>query len=280
MRAAVLAAALCGSVLVLSVDPAGGAPAPAPPLILETTLTGYRVVGPEGQTGVGDPDGHGAARVGLLGNLLCHRIEVTAIDLPAPRPLLVTGAPGAPPLAVLADLANLNPAGRALGCTIVSPAVAGMIRSAPEMVHVIVGDRLRGGLGRADEEGVMLTTALSGAWVIGPGGGGAWDAGDLHAVGAATVTVTSHRLCVTVGATGLTGATVAHLHEGGRGVNGRLVLALPAPTARGLLGGCLDDVPARVLAPLLAHPDRYYLDVHSTAYPEGAVRGNLSRPSV
>ena len=77
--------------------------------------------------------------------------------------------------------------------------------------------------------------------------------------------------------------TRAHIHKAPAGVNGPihwdfLEAGNPVPSVAGQpsqLRGVARARAAAVLADLLAHPDQYYVNVHSTAFPGGAVRGQL-----
>lgn len=77
--------------------------------------------------------------------------------------------------------------------------------------------------------------------------------------------------------------TRAHIHKAPAGVNGPIhwdFLEAGNPVASisdqpSQLRGVARARAAAVLADLLAHPDQYYVNVHSTAFPGGAVRGQL-----
>jgi len=82
----------------------------------------------------------------------------------------------------------------------------------------------------------------------------------------------------------------AHIHRGKRGENGPVVANLAWPQD-GQAADCLNAVtqPARfggvdaataqaLIADILANPGDYYINVHNTAHPGGAVRGQL-RPA-
>jgi hypothetical protein len=67
-----------------------------------------------------------------------------------------------------------------------------------------------------------------------------------------------------------------HLHVGAAGHDGPVGVALPAPVQSGRIAACTSigrDLARRIWT----RPSHYYLNVHSTTYPDGAVRGQLRR---
>ncbi|GCL62452.1 CHRD domain-containing protein [Pseudaquabacterium pictum] len=83
------------------------------------------------------------------------------------------------------------------------------------------------------------------------------------------------------------GVRMAHIHAGKRGQNGPVVANLAWPQG-GQSADCLDginqrarfaaDVPSveALIADILANPENYYVNVHNSQYPAGAVRGQLA----
>lgn len=72
----------------------------------------------------------------------------------------------------------------------------------------------------------------------------------------------------------------AHIHKAAEGTDGPAVVPLNyAPTEEGLLG-CSFGVDAAVLADVLANPGDYYVNIHTTSLPDGAIRGQLFVPSM
>ena len=70
-------------------------------------------------------------------------------------------------------------------------------------------------------------------------------------------------------------AAAAHIHVGPPGVAGPVVLPLEAPNEGGISGGCIQNVNPRLLENIHENPDEYYVNVHTSDYPAGAVRGQL-----
>ena len=116
---------------------------------------------------------------------------------------------------------------------------------------------------------VTMKTALSGAAEV--------PAGDPDGTGAATVTIDSAKgqVCYNLSVSGIDKATMAHIHKGAVGVSGPVAVALDAP-ATGSSSGC-KAAPPEVIAAILAAPSDYYVNVHSAAFPSGALRGQLGK---
>lgn len=69
-------------------------------------------------------------------------------------------------------------------------------------------------------------------------------------------------------------AAAAHIHEAAAGVPGPIVVALSAPNANGSAEGCIASTDEQV-DDIIADPADYYVNVHTSDLPGGAVRGQL-----
>ncbi len=106
-------------------------------------------------------------------------------------------------------------------------------------------------------------------------------AGDPVATGTATVRLRAGQgqVCYRVSADNLGGAAVAmHIHKGAAGTAGPVVIPLATPNADGKAAGCA-GVSRALVGQILASPAGYYLNVHTAAFPGGAVRGQLNGTS-
>lgn len=69
-------------------------------------------------------------------------------------------------------------------------------------------------------------------------------------------------------------AAAAHIHVGAAGVAGPVVVTLSPPNADGVSSGCT-TVSHELHMNLHMHPEQYYVNVHNSAFPAGALRGQL-----
>lgn len=119
----------------------------------------------------------------------------------------------------------------------------------------------------ATKGGVTLTATLSGQGET---------PGDPDGTGTATIRTISGvgMLCYWISVKKITlPATAAHIHLTS---TGNVVVPLTAPDASGTASGCVNTTRALVKA-ILATPGAYYVNVHTTDYPGGAIRGTLTR---
>ncbi len=100
--------------------------------------------------------------------------------------------------------------------------------------------------------------------------------GDLAGTGTAQITVDPNgtQICFILTESGIEGVTAAHIHEGKAGVSGPIVVTLTPPTT-GSVEDCV-DADAAVIKTLSAGTRSYYVNLHTTAFPNGAVRAQLT----
>ncbi|WP_437567489.1 CHRD domain-containing protein [Sorangium sp. So ce542] len=115
-----------------------------------------------------------------------------------------------------------------------------------------------------------LTAALTGQ-------DGAPGRGDRRGSGTARLTLdlVQGEVCFDLTVSGIAPAIAARVHEGSAGHAGRVVLTLMPPTggsSTGCVGASPDDLSA-----LLTAPERHYVAVRTADFPDGALRGQLSR---
>lgn len=118
-----------------------------------------------------------------------------------------------------------------------------------------------------------LDASLAGSAVVpGPAAGDPDGSGTAHVV----LVPSEGRICYSLSAADIAPATAAHIHQGAAGRDGPIVLELipPPPTER-TSSGCMEVDPA-LLAALLGNPDGYYVDVHNSEFPDGAIRDQLA----
>ena len=70
-------------------------------------------------------------------------------------------------------------------------------------------------------------------------------------------------------------AAAAHIHRGAAGEAGPVVVGLSAPDANGDTSGCVGAGPP-VIGEINTNPAAFYVNVHTTDFPGGAVRGQLA----
>jgi hypothetical protein len=153
----------------------------------------------------------------------------------------------------------------------VDPAVVADIRANPEdyYVNVHTDGHPNGAVRGQLQETIDLTTSLAGAdEVPGPGDpDGAGDAG-ISLIG-------DDEVCVTIHVRGTALPTAAHIHKAADGVAGPVVETLLTPTFN-TSGTCM-TIDSALYDELAASPGDFYVNVHTRDFPNGAVRGQLSR---
>lgn len=123
----------------------------------------------------------------------------------------------------------------------------------------------------SDQGGRRLTATLTGAAEV-PG------PGDADGSGTASIRLRlgQAQICFRLTATAITlPAAAAHIHVGPPTVAGPVVVTLAPPDAAGAASGCV-TVPRAMVRAILTNPSGYYVNVHTSDFPAGAIRGQLS----
>ncbi len=117
----------------------------------------------------------------------------------------------------------------------------------------------------------LKATLTGGTEVPGPG--------DADGTGTATVNidVTKREVCYEVSVEKIDRPSAMHIHEGEAGKSGDVVVPLTTPTATDTTTTGCANVDAGLIGRMAANPDNFYVNVHTSTYPQGAVRGQLSQ---
>jgi CHRD domain len=101
--------------------------------------------------------------------------------------------------------------------------------------------------------------------------------GDLNGRGSFSATFDGNELCWGLTVKNIQDPVAAHIHRGGRNVAGPVVVPLDELPASGDPGASSDcvDVEADLARSIRRSPKRFYVNVHTQAFPGGAVRGQL-----
>ena len=119
--------------------------------------------------------------------------------------------------------------------------------------------------------GRPFTTALTGAAEV--NAAGVPNQGDLDGIGTASLRINPGQgeVCWTIAVSGVDPITAAHIHIAPPTAPGPIVVPLEP-----FSGGCT-EVDRDVALAIIKNPDSYYVNVHNTPFPAGALRGQLSR---
>jgi CHRD domain-containing protein len=103
-------------------------------------------------------------------------------------------------------------------------------------------------------------------------------AGDLNGYAGVTLSGKGTKLCFGLTVSGIEAPVASHIHRGAANKSGGVVVALTQPKTGdpGSSSGCV-VVTRKLSTEILTHPARFYVNVHTKKYPNGAVRGQLFR---
>lgn len=126
---------------------------------------------------------------------------------------------------------------------------------------------------KTDGTAVSLKALLNGAEEV-PG------PGVKDGVGTALVDIAGPKVCSDLKVTMGEKPQKAHIHQGAKGASGSVVVDLmPAfnPGEAAYASKTCVETTADTAAQLIADPAGYYVNIHSDAHPDGAMRGQLAK---
>ena len=256
-------------------------PAPrraCPRVVLTATRGGTAIntalVG-ETESPAGDPVGTGTATVRMRAGQgqVCFRINVQNLSQAAVGAHIHVGAVGESG-GIVVSLRAPAASGSSSGCVRASRTVVRRILGNAARYYVNVhttefpAGAVRGQLGTQNDVGRTMSPALTGAQE--PQGG------DADGAGTAVVRFRRDgRVCFRITVQNILLPSVgAHIHRAPRGSNGPIVIPFTAPNASGTSSGCVEAAQA-LIDEIVANPANFYVNVHTTDRPGGAVRGQL-----
>lgn len=101
--------------------------------------------------------------------------------------------------------------------------------------------------------------------------------GDRDGGGSFTAVIKGGQLCYGLAVKNIEDPTLAHIHRGGRNVAGPPVVtleSLPVSGDPGSSAGC-EQVNRSLVRQIRSNPNRFYVNVHTNDFPDGAIRGQL-----
>jgi hypothetical protein len=106
-------------------------------------------------------------------------------------------------------------------------------------------------------------------------------AGDPVGTGTATVRLRAGQgqVCYQLEVSNLPPAVAAHIHRASAGSSGPVVVPLKTPNAAGKTSGCTTAARTLVKA-ILSSPGTYYVNVHTSEFQNGAIRGQLTGTTI
>jgi len=129
----------------------------------------------------------------------------------------------------------------------------------------------------ADPKTATFTIQLSGAAEVCPTAPGTCGG---PGTGTATITIdrNARTLCYTITTQNVAlPLLAAHIHAAPAGEAGDVVIPLfTQPVNATTVAACLSDLDKNLLKDIIRNPENYYVNVHNTPFPNGAVRGQLA----
>jgi hypothetical protein len=224
-----------------------------------------------------DADGTGTATLRLRAGQarVCYQLTAANVTLPATGAHIHFGTVDRAG-AVVVPLTAPGASGSAAGCAATTRSVVGalMKNGTSYYVNVHTTDFPNGAI-RGQVSMPAGTTVLTAAMA---GTNEKPNPADANGTGLGEFIFNpdAGKLCYALAAKNiLLPATASHIHRGDGTIAGPVVIPFSAPNAQGIATGCV-TADAGLLRDLAANPGGFYANVHTTQYPGGAVRAQLS----
>jgi hypothetical protein len=251
--------------------PAGG----CPKTVLTTTSggTGFQIfLTGEAESPAGDPVGTGTATVRLRKGQGQACFTIATTNLPTATAAHIHAGPAGGAGAVVIPLGTPDSTGKSSGCVPAARPIVNSILKAPASFYVNVHtDEFASGAIRGQLTG---TSASAFGWSVALTLAGT---SEPNAKGTAVVRLRKDAAltCYRLHAENVTLPTLAaHIHRGASTVNGPVIIPFTAPGPTGNSDGCVATA-ASLIDEITANPAGFYVNVHTTEHPAGAIRAQL-----
>ena len=242
--------------------------------VFKVSMTG------ENESPAGDPVGTGTATIRMRAGQaqVCFAFTAQNITLPAAGAHIHTGASGAAG-PILVPLVAPGAGGTSSGCVATTRANVAAILANPAGFYVNVHTTdFPGGAIRGQLVGTS-TAAFGKIFTVQLAGAAEGTTGDPDGTGTAVVRILrdAGTVCFRITAQNIILPSVgAHIHRAAAGTNGPIVVQFVAPGASGVSTGCTTGVATTLLDEILGNPAGFYVNVHTTDHPGGAIRAQLA----
>jgi hypothetical protein len=255
----------------ISPVPAGGCPRSVLTPTAGGTAMNVALTG-EAETPAGDPVATGTSTIRLRAGQAQVCYQLAATNLPAAAAAHIHAGAAGVEGPVVIPLLTPGSDGKSSGCISTTRPLVAKILASPAAYYVNVhtaefqGGAIRGQLAgtSTDSFGWTAAIALKGS-------------SEPNASGTAVVRIRKDAgmVCYRLHAANITlPATAAHIHRGGPTVNGPVVVGFTAPGANGESSGCTPAAGA-LIDEIIGNPANFYVNVHTTEHPAGAMRAQL-----
>ena len=227
----------------------------------------------EAESPAGDPVGTGTATVRVRAGQgqICYQVATKNLSAIAAMHIHKgeTGAAGP----VVVPLRTPNADGTSSGCAPAARPLVTAILADPGSYYLNVHtSEFTAGAVRGQLTG---TSTASFGWIVAVDLKGT---SEPNANGTAVVRIRKDAglVCYRLHAANVTlPTTAAHIHRGAAAVNGPVVVPFTAPGADGNSSGCVTASPSSLIDEIIANPAGFYVNVHTTEHPAGAIRAQL-----